>query len=246
MNALCINKILLAFGFCIATLIFLFTYESRIPTIVKNFMKQSSKSFIYKQRGSSNLRRMKSYTCDSILSAIRQGHWISRNGVTNEMVWYMDHHLVNLRQEYNIPNSLQRPDGLCGNLNYDFVPQYHHMMFRAICDPNGYAPCCYDYKCAARSVFDCNCTNCIDSRQLVHAELNRWIPDVAECNMREYNSTEACDLLSGTSVVLAGDSFIRHVFVAMIMLLTGNFQNGALDYNAPTGNCRYKWRRNDK
>jgi hypothetical protein len=67
----------------------------------------------------------------------------------------------------------------------------------------------------------------------VHAELSDWLPADSACVLHELNTSAACAVLKGTTIVLAGDSFVRHVFVALVMLLSGNFHDGVLLKNTP-------------
>ena len=46
-----------------------------------------------------------------------------------------------------------------------------------------------------------------------------------------YDSSSACDALANTNkkeIIFAGDSFMRHVFEAFILILTGNYNHGAI------------------
>ena len=147
----------------------------------------------------------------------------------------MDRYLARTRGEYRIPRSLQRADGACGNVAYDGVPQLRLMWFRSLCDPRGPTPCCHEFVCTNRTADECRCPLCLDPRTPVHAELSQWRPEVPACRPREFSASEACRLLDGTTLVLAGDSFVRHVFVALVMLLTDDFRAGALKKDAPAG-----------
>ncbi|XP_070195872.1 uncharacterized protein [Littorina saxatilis] len=171
--------------------------------------------------------------CDSVFPGMLLGRWAPKENVSEARRKTMDEYLVNTRGEYNIPRSLQRSDGRCGSVPFDGVPLFRHMWFRSLCNPNGPTPCCYLDHCTNRTREDCACSTCLDTRSPLHAELSDWLPERAECKPREISSREACELLNGTTLVLAGDSFVRHVFVALVMLLTDDFQDGALKQNAP-------------
>ena len=69
-----------------------------------------------------------------------------------------------------------------------------------------------------------------------------WDLDSA-CNLTEYNdctpsgrrwthekrdTKEQCDILAGKTILFVGDSFVRHAFVATALLLSGDYQKGAL------------------
>nr|KAG5691483.1 hypothetical protein BaRGS_026258 [Batillaria attramentaria] len=110
-----------------------------------------------------------------------RGQWVPRQNVSAREMHEMDKYLERLRGEYNLPATLQRPDGACDNIGF---------------------------------------------------KLSEWKPEVPGCHVHEFGAKEACDLLKGTTLVLAGDSFIRHVFVALVMLLTHNFRDGALKKDA--------------
>ncbi|KAL8597832.1 hypothetical protein ACOMHN_061365 [Nucella lapillus] len=160
------------------------------------------------------------------------GRWAPKRNVSERRKREMEEYLFQTRGEYRIPRSLQRADGKCGDLPYDGVPLFRHMWLRALCNPNGATPCCYDLRCTNRSVENCRCPHCLDPRTPVHAELSDWLPARPECLPREFYANEACELLNGTRLVLAGDSFVRHLFVALVMLLTDDFQDGALRKDA--------------
>lgn len=173
--------------------------------------------------------------CGSVFPGMLHGRWVPKKNVSAARREEMDEYLARTRGEYRIPRSLQRSDARCGNIPYEGVPLYRHMWFRSLCDPRGPTPCCYNFVCTNSSVDQCQCPFCLDPRTPVHAELSDWLPELPACRAREFSAREACELLKGTTVVLAGDSFVRHVFVALVMLLTDNFKDGALKKDAPLG-----------
>ncbi|CAG5114981.1 unnamed protein product, partial [Candidula unifasciata] len=133
---------------------------------------------------------------------------------------------------YRIPASYQRADGKCGDVAYERSPQYPHMWFKSICNPKGDTPCCHTNRCINVSETDCRCPTCYDERQSIHAEYAQWKPEDDRCMVKNFTSVEACSLLNGTTLHFVGDSFIRHVFAAMVILLTNN-PEGAIKASSP-------------
>ncbi|CAG5114980.1 unnamed protein product, partial [Candidula unifasciata] len=162
---------------------------------------------------------IKDSRCPNILSGMNQGQWIKRP----------------LTSQEQIPPSYQRNDGRCGDVSYDQSPQFRHMSFKAICNPKGETPCCYTHKCINVSETDCRCPTCYDERQSIHAEYAQWKPEDDRCMVKNFTSIEACSLLNETTLHFVGDSFIRHVFAAMVVLLTNN-PEGALKNTTPRSN----------
>ena len=173
--------------------------------------------------------------CGSVFPGMLRGRWVPKRNVSVARREEMEEYLIRTRGEYRIPRSLQRADGRCGNIPYEGVALYRHMWFRSLCDPRGPTPCCHNFVCTNRSVEQCRCPLCLDPRTPVHAELSDWRPELPACRAREFSAREACELLKGTTVLMAGDSFVRHMFVALVMLLTDNFRDGALKKDAPPG-----------
>ncbi|CAL1544995.1 unnamed protein product, partial [Lymnaea stagnalis] len=165
--------------------------------------------------------------CPDVLTGGAKGRWLTRP-LTPEEQKIIDTYLRNERGAYHIPPTYQRDDGRCGDVPYEQSPLYRHMWFKAICNPNGTTPCCHTNTCLPLSVDECRCPTCYDERQAVHTEFATWRPDDARCLVKTFGSQEACGLLNGSTLYFVGDSFIRHVFAAMVILLSNNTVDGAL------------------
>ncbi|GFN86383.1 hypothetical protein PoB_001288900 [Plakobranchus ocellatus] len=172
-------------------------------------------------------------SCPDILSGMTRGRWKTRDLTTLEQDT-IDSYLHEERGAYMIPHTYQRRDGLCGNVTYDGAPLYNHMWFKAICDPKGATPCCQLNKCIPASVEDCQCPSCFDERQAVHAEYAKWVPEDARCAVPEFSAEDACDILQGATIEFVGDSFIRHMFAATVILLSGGKEYSSLTSNLPS------------
>ncbi|KAK7100900.1 hypothetical protein V1264_023765 [Littorina saxatilis] len=223
----------LAFVVSVATVLYFTAQTSRIHNFTQMLRFRAGKGWVMEFSDLIGpLNDVKK--CDSVFPGMLYGRWAPKENVSEARRKSMDEYLVNTRGEYKIPRSLQRSDGRCRSMPFDGVTrQDSFLSFRSLCNPNGPTPCCYHDHCTNRTLEDCACPTCLDTRSPVHAELSDWLPERAECKPREISSREACELLSGTTLVLAGDSFVRHVFVALVMLLTDDFQDGALKQNAP-------------
>lgn len=55
--------------------------------------------------------------------------------------------------------------------------------FRALCNPDGDSPCCFENKCVSKPLESCRCEHCFDVRQQVHAELSTWVPTDPSCTV---------------------------------------------------------------
>ncbi|XP_046557438.1 uncharacterized protein LOC124266681 [Haliotis rubra] len=104
---------------------------------------------------------------------------------------------------------------------------------RALCNPRGSNPCCYSNKCQMKTTEECVCKNCYDLRPQIHAEYSDWIPDNHRCQVETFTSKAACDLLRGGTYHFYGDSLVRMVFLALIIILKGDNQYGGLRPDAP-------------
>ncbi|XP_059146851.1 uncharacterized protein LOC131934753 [Physella acuta] len=172
--------------------------------------------------------------CPNQLAGMATGQWVTRP-LTPEERSTIDTYLRVSRGEFHIPASYQRGDGRCGDLPYEQSPLYRHMWFKAICDPFGATPCCKTNSCLPLSQEECTCPTCYDERQAIHSEFATWSPHDVTCSVENFTSEQACRTLNGTNLYFIGDSFIRHVFVAMVIVLSDNTVNGALKKNLAPG-----------
>ncbi|KAK6175147.1 hypothetical protein SNE40_013669 [Patella caerulea] len=185
---------------------------------------------VYKTTDTENVVLKK---CSSVLNYTMYGQWNSKTINTQQKI-EIGNFLTSARLEHGLPPSLERQDTLCGNVTFptDVIPNLK--WFRALCDPEGEHPCCVNNQCSSRTVTECQCETCFDMRQPLHAEYSEWLPREEGCRIKYFNQKEACDLLNGVSLFLVGDSLIRHLYTALVMLLRNNLKDGAISDNAPT------------
>ncbi|KAH9507552.1 hypothetical protein Btru_051433 [Bulinus truncatus] len=117
-----------------------------------------------------------------------------------------------------------------GNVNYEDLG-----WFRAVCNPNGATPCCFNNMCVNKTVQECQCTECYDFRPKVYAELADWIPDDPTCRFLQYKSKEqVCDVLKNVTVYFIGDSFLRQIYISLLGFLEkSNSTNIFVDNTSP-------------
>ncbi|XP_050402111.1 uncharacterized protein LOC126818633 [Patella vulgata] len=168
-------------------------------------------------------------SCPDILKYMPRGHWKTRL-VTSEEHIEMKTFLQRARTQHLLPPSLQRTDGKCGNVTFDNLKKgFHNLLwFRALCDPYGATPCCHQNVCTNHNVSQCACDDCYDMRQTINAEHASWVPDNRACSIPERNNTEMCDILNKMKIIFIGDSFIRHVYLAFLLLLRNNTLDGGM------------------
>ncbi|CAK8671902.1 unnamed protein product [Clavelina lepadiformis] len=71
---------------------------------------------------------------------------------------------------------------------------------------------------------------CIDMRVYKHAELSSWELDDPRCWWRNYSAIEACHVIEQSpfnDIYYVGDSFMRNMFMTMLMLLAGDPVRGS-------------------
>ncbi|KAK6174645.1 hypothetical protein SNE40_017881 [Patella caerulea] len=165
--------------------------------------------------------------CPSVLDKMVYGYWNIIH-LSKEQSLEMRTFLNDSRTQHGLPSSLQRDDLNCGNVSFPRHLSPTITWFRALCDPYGKTPCCYNNKCFSRPIEQCKCSNCFDMRQPPHGEYSDFIPYDTRCKIRKYNYTEACQLLDGATLYLSGDSYIRHIYTALLLFLRNNTFDGAL------------------
>jgi hypothetical protein len=68
-------------------------------------------------------------------------------------------------------------------------------------------------------------------------------------SMKLYNNETACDALvkKGIKKILFyGDSYVRHVYAAMLITLNGNYESGSMANPSAAPNCKYQTLFNEK
>ncbi|CAH1798489.1 unnamed protein product, partial [Owenia fusiformis] len=128
--------------------------------------------------------------------------------------------------------ALTLQNGQCGNSDTNVetatVPR------RALCYPTSLKACCFKNHCQNMTVKQCQCGECLDLRQRLHAEKHNWQPLSNQCPLTYYDPTLACDMLAQKNVkhiILVGDSLVRHFFGALLILLSGHMKDGAMKQN---------------
>ncbi|XP_067656031.1 uncharacterized protein [Haliotis asinina] len=165
--------------------------------------------------------------CPDVNTGMMKGRWRPRTLTAQEKVT-IDTFLKSARTQQGLPESMQRNDGKCGVFSY---PNLVH--FRALCNPEGATPCCYGDRCTNKSPDDCKCPNCYDLRNEIHAEYSTWEPQDSRCQVKNFTAQQACDLLQGLTIAFVGDSLMRHLYTAMLLVLSNNSFDGALKADTP-------------
>ncbi|KAH9496847.1 hypothetical protein Btru_010416 [Bulinus truncatus] len=175
-------------------------------------------------------------TCRNVLDTMVVGAWRSRSHGEEE-VHQIEQLLHSVRQQLNLPYSLERGDKLCGNVTFDELEgrMYELQWFRALCDPSGDTPCCFNNHCVNKDAEQCKCDLCYDLRHPIHAELATWIPSDSKCQMKSLTPVwEVCHLLNNMTIYIIGDSLLRHVYVSLLTLIRSDKYYGPLlQYTSP-------------
>lgn len=170
--------------------------------------------------------------CPDVLRHTTQGTWRTRP-LTPEEDSEIMHFLRDSNTRFRFPANYQRQDGRCGNVVYPSARQ-----FRALCDPKGHTPCCFYNRCMNKNVSECVCEECYDIRQDAHAEYSTWVPSHPACPYRVFSSQEACDLLTGRTLHFVGDSLVRHVYTALLLVIAGDMDYGAINDSVSEGETK--------
>ncbi|XP_067652984.1 uncharacterized protein [Haliotis asinina] len=149
--------------------------------------------------------------CPDVSTGMMKGRWKPRTLTARERVT-VDTFLKSVR--YRVPKSMQRRDGKCGNVAY-----INLNYFRALCNPEGATPCCYGYRCTNKSADECKCPKCYDFRNEIHAEYSTWEAGDPRCQVKNFTVQETCDLLHGLTIAFIGDSLMRNLYTALMLML---------------------------
>ncbi|XP_046583244.1 uncharacterized protein LOC124290537 [Haliotis rubra] len=172
--------------------------------------------------------------CPSVLNAQRYGIWQTRPLTEKE-----DNEIETFLHESLFTGKLFPPyEGTkkaCGNISYlkKGASSKSAIYHRVLCNPRGDNPCCYNNRCLKKQVGQCVCSECIDLRTEVHAEYSKWVPNDDRCQIENFTSQSACELLKGGTYHFYGDSLVRMMFVAFIIILQGDNQHGGLHPDIP-------------
>ncbi|XP_048252485.1 uncharacterized protein LOC125380440 [Haliotis rufescens] len=173
-------------------------------------------------------------TCPSVLEYMVAGSWATRP-ITQKEEDEIEAFLLQGLYAVNGSNNFELTDKRCGNLGYYPWKSSERMAdwTRALCNPRGSNPCCYNNTCQLKTFEECVCTDCYDLRPQLHAEFSKWIPNDNRCQVKTFSPTAACELLRGGTYHFYGDSIVRMVFLALIIILKGDNQYGGLRSDAP-------------
>eukprot|EP00794_Sanderia_malayensis_P017695 gene17695-19463_t len=180
--------------------------------------------------------------CKNILKALPQGEWKQRENVTYKDIVAYSKVVMKMRLQKGWPPLLYHGDMRCGakyplpRLVHTNNTQRYHLDIPSQCDLQSEAPCCRDDIgwCGKGDEY-CRCPMCTDYRTFVPAELATWKTSNG-CDIPKITTKEACNELSSrfSSATFLGDSLVRHLFTALMILLTDNVKSGGLrtDLNA--------------
>ncbi|GFR93448.1 hypothetical protein ElyMa_004378500 [Elysia marginata] len=175
--------------------------------------------------------------CHSVLTKMTKGHWIDlRHRADRKEMDRIEYFLHNAREQHFLPYDLQRPDRNCGNITFEGLSGMMNdlLWFRALCDPDGDFPCCYNNKCESLPVDECRCNDCYDIRQRIHAEFASWVPSDPTCQIHHFTGEQdTCLLLKNMTIYIIGDSFLRHVYISLLALLRSSTYHGPLFHYSP-------------
>ncbi|XP_067652986.1 uncharacterized protein [Haliotis asinina] len=163
--------------------------------------------------------------CPDVSTGMTKGRWKPRTLTARERVT-VDTFLKSVR--YRVPKPMQRRDGKCGNvayINFNYV--------RALCNPEGVTPCCYGYRCTNKSPDECKCPKCYDFRNEIHAEYSTWEPGDPRCHVKNFTAQETCDLLHGLTIAIIGNSFMRSLYTALVLMLNNYDGKGVFRAGKP-------------
>lgn len=198
-----------------------------------NSFTHSFKEHIGLDRGQNHIAQSETSNrkekCPDVLSSMTVGHWV-RRPLTKSEQKEVDTFISVVRGGQNV----SREDGRCGNITIG-----DKRGPRALCLANGPLPCCFEGHCRKMTVSQCQCRNCYDIRQQVHAEFATWQASDERCQPKLYTAEQACALLKNGTILVVGDSFQRHLFSAILLILRGNNTQGALGKKTPAGKIEF-------
>ena len=176
--------------------------------------------------------------CGDVLTDMLQGDWHRQDHVHEDDMDELKLFLHTSRSQHFLPYELQREDAKCGNVSFDELEGRMNQLhwFRALCDPEGETPCCYENKCVARETRECRCETCYDMRQTIDAEFSEWKPRRADCHVTRLGSPESvCHVLKNMTIYFIGDSFVRHLYISLLDILRLNTYYGPIKRFTPPG-----------
>ena len=183
--------------------------------------------------------------CGNVFKSLTNGHWRLKTSVTQADEMSRKKLDMQMRVRKGWPDYLFHGDLRCGpkfplprGINKKTVPYLFDVQGQ--CDPESKTFCCQGNAgwCGFGPRF-CDCPSCINYRSFISAELADWIPSNA-CYVKNFTKRHACELLSNhlSSAVFIGDSLVRHLYSAMLLILTGDPLYGALKTDTPKAKRR--------
>ncbi|KAK6187478.1 hypothetical protein SNE40_005496 [Patella caerulea] len=174
----------------------------------------------------------KNAECPGVLSHMIKGYWKPLPRLSQELIGILiDRFRKQIARNYRFPENYQLKNGSCGNIKFPGT------VFRALCDPKGPTPCCYEGYCVSKSIEDCKCEECYDLRQRIAADSSTWVPSHHGCQVDDFDSTTACRLLHNSTIFWSGNSFTRQIFAAVTMILKGDLRHLVVTNNTVMEKC---------
>ena len=177
--------------------------------------------------------------CADVLKSLTNGRWQLKTSVTPQQQASRKHREMQMRVRKGWPEFLFHGDLRCGprfplprTMSHEVNSRFD---IQAQCDPGSDSFCCHTKNgwCGSGPEF-CACPSCIDYRKFISAELADWVPE-SGCRVKNFTQARACRLLSRhlSALVFIGDSLVRHLYSAMLLILTGDPLHGALREDMP-------------
>ncbi|KAK7005211.1 hypothetical protein BgiMline_006773 [Biomphalaria glabrata] len=106
------------------------------------------------------------------------------------------------------------------NTKYGNVNLADNRYFRALCEPEGETPCCFNYICVNKTVDQCQGPWAFDIRQQIQTEFATWIPDDPTCKVVDVTSEDtACQVLNNLTIYFIGESLTRQLYISVLGFL---------------------------
>lgn len=167
--------------------------------------------------------------CTGVIQQMRSGKWRPRHDLRPEDELHRREQDLRVRKLRGLPIRLHRDDMRCGNMYPLDAPDFGAII-PSLCDPLSMAPCCnHQLAACGAGQENCTCERCTDFRNTVSAELHQFVTS-SGCEFKNFTSEQACQLLSErvSSIELIGDSLVRHLHNALMILFTDDRETGCL------------------
>ncbi|KAK0056230.1 hypothetical protein Bpfe_014317 [Biomphalaria pfeifferi] len=190
--------------------------------------------------GVANLLEGEFKSCPNVMNRMVIGHWVKHKDYSKEEKALINDALRKTLMHNAMPPSLQNKDKRCGNVILATNPY-----FRALCEPEGETPCCFNYMCVNKTIEQCQGPWSLDVRQLVQAEFATWVPDDPKCTVVDMMSVEkACQVLQNVTIYFIGESLTRQLYISALGLLRDNLYETHVLINNSTAarNCHIHYR----